>query len=71
MKTKKFSKKLALNKKTIADLESATLKNIKGGIVIYTGIQDDPSCLHFTCAPNCTYFPYCPPNTQNGWPGCV
>jgi len=32
MKTKKFSKKLTLNKKTIADLNNGEMKVVRGGI---------------------------------------
>lgn len=40
MKSKKFSKKLALNKSTIADLNGNELKKVKGGC--YPSIP--PSC---------------------------
>ncbi len=37
MKTKKFSKKLSLNKKTIADLNSNEMKEVHGGqLAIFT-----------------------------------
>ena len=32
MKTKKFSKKLTLNKRTVSDLNGNELKKVKGGI---------------------------------------
>lgn len=35
MKTKKFSKKLTLSKKTIADLNKGEMSNLRGGI--FTG----------------------------------
>jgi len=34
MKTKRFSKKLTLNKKTVADLKSNEMKEVHGGIII-------------------------------------
>ena len=44
MKTKKFEKKLALNKKTVANLNNVQLSNVKGGGVI-------PSDPGFACLP--------------------
>jgi hypothetical protein len=54
MKTKKFNKKLSLNKETISHLNSGQLQNVYGG----GENQEDPlpatnSCL-ITCTCNCT-----------------
>jgi len=35
MKSKAFNKKLSLHKATVASLEAAALKGVKGGIVTY------------------------------------
>lgn len=56
MKTKKLSKKLSLNKLTIADLENDEMLNVNGGATITT-CQCPPSvsCPWVeTCQPICT-----------------
>jgi hypothetical protein len=57
MKIKKFSKKLSLNKKTIANLENRELKNVNGGgddqktkSIIYEATAC-PSLCHTFCPP--------------------
>lgn len=66
MKTKKFSKKLLLNKKTIADLNNVKLKNVPGG---------GHDTVYITCPPcivtddGCTYScETCNPATYSGNP---
>ena len=57
MKTKKFRKKLALNKKTIADLNSGMMGNVAGGgdPVVHGQITECTSCyLGPTDCPDCT-----------------
>jgi len=44
MKTKTFSKKLKLNKKTVANLDVAKMKQVKGGCV-----NTYPSCTVIWC----------------------
>jgi hypothetical protein len=58
MKTKKFSKKLALNKKTIADLNNGQLGLVKGGI-IPESVLCTPVCLTDTCNTQCGPFTFC------------
>jgi hypothetical protein len=53
MKTKRFHKKLVLNKKTIADLNGYMMGNVHGGIDI-TNSQTDSCCLVHTDCPDCT-----------------
>ncbi len=81
MKTKKFSKKLALNKKTIADLNNGQLGRIKGGRTFTTcapelcteGECQTPACTE-TCDTQCwftlcggyTCYPKCPTYTCDG-----
>jgi hypothetical protein len=36
MKTKKFEKKLTLNKKTVANLNILAMKNVQGGVMTQT-----------------------------------
>ena len=50
MKTKKFSKKLSLNKKTIADLDNGKMKGVYGG-VLQSVNTDCASCFYTGC--NC------------------
>ena len=49
MKTKKLSKKLGLNKITIAQLNDMDLTNIKGG-AIYTSIDICATCQIWNCS---------------------
>jgi len=52
MKPKKLSKKLALNKKTVASLNANDLNNVYGGSVTCYG--HDNTCLTCTCIhPTC------------------
>jgi natural product precursor len=48
MKTKKYARKLTLNKKTIADLNSSEMKNAHGGadtnVISYCIIAVDSGC---------------------------
>jgi hypothetical protein len=57
MKTKKITKKLVLNKKTVSDLDKLEQSNVKGGIwhtilntCRYTFCYDN-SCLMGVCGP--------------------
>lgn len=63
MKTKKFDKKLLLNKKTIADLDSSEMIDLRGGI---TGSR----CVADTCWIVCdlTDEIYCP---SAPWTNCT
>jgi hypothetical protein len=55
MKTKKFEKKLVLNKKTIVDLNSGMMGNVHGGEEPDHGWTVFPSCyLGPTDCPDCT-----------------
>jgi natural product precursor len=51
MKTKNFDKKLALNKRTIANLNSREMRNLHGGV--YTNRREcetnEPSCRPTVC----------------------
>ncbi len=47
MKTKKFERKLILNKETISDLTSGQMKEIKGGIT--------DGCISLDPNENCTF----------------
>lgn len=51
MKTKKFRKKLALNKKTIADLGSKKMSGLKGGKIL----PSEKTCV--TCVYTCVECP--------------
>jgi natural product precursor len=44
MKTKKFNRKLNLNKNTVSNLDNSTMKNIKGGTLL-----SDCLCSNFDC----------------------
>lgn len=60
MKTKKFEKKLSLNKKTIADLEAGEQNAVKGGF----GGTGRSFCWCYPSLPTCT----CP---YTGVPVCL
>ena len=52
MKTKKFSKKLVLNKKTIADLNKGNMRRAYGGAPTQVPEQPSPTPLSIKpCAP--------------------
>jgi len=56
MKTKKFSKKLTLNKKTIADLINSEMKGVYGG-----GPLTDADTIPITSPIRCiSYYNSCP-----------
>jgi hypothetical protein len=57
MKTKKFAKKLTLNKKTIANLGNEQLNQVKGGCASKPG---ETSCQTFTRIITCTCLLNCP-----------
>jgi hypothetical protein len=71
MKTKKFEKKLTLNKKTIADLSNSQLGIIKGAIQSFPGLTCPTVSLCIckitgctgcqTCADTCTCVTTCFP----------
>ncbi|MFC2155154.1 class I lanthipeptide [Acidobacteriota bacterium] len=44
MKTKKFSKKLVLNKTTLSRLDDQTMEKARGGIITF----DEPFCAPFS-----------------------
>lgn len=52
MKTKQFTTKLTLNKKTVSNLDSHQMSNLKGGVHITT--RTNP--LYNTDALECTFF---------------
>lgn len=56
MKTKKFNKKLELNKQTVADLRNDEMKNAKGG-----AFTDDFTCNTCFTAPEmtCNTYSHC------------
>jgi hypothetical protein len=80
MKSKKFEKKLALNKKTIADLNGDMMGRVHGGIEntqtasCCMGPTDCPNCTQTcntycgTCAPTCA--PTCDATCVNTCPTC-
>ena len=43
MKTKKFSKGLILNKKTVANLDAKVLNSVKGGTTYFSDCTCDPA----------------------------
>lgn len=45
MKTKKFSKKLVLNKKTIVNLDGRSMSGIIGGLTAVTNCPEDDNCI--------------------------
>jgi len=55
MKTKKFEKKLSINKSTVTHLQGSDLKNIKGGAV--TQIM---GCTNIYCNTIISCIKYCP-----------
>lgn len=58
MKTKKIDKKLALNKKTVANLGTETMRDVRGGFLTY-----EMTICRSNCVSNC---PIC----QSRIPGC-
>lgn len=52
MKSKKITKKLNLNKKTVADLNHDQLKNAHGGFKITVHLTNCLACT-YTCANTC------------------
>lgn len=65
MKTKKISKKLTLNKKTIAHLDPKELKGLHGGVTGTHCVSDcvcTGSCENTACPPcfNDSTPPFCP-----------
>ena len=75
MKTKKFRKKLALNKKTIATLNNGNMMgNVVGGgdLVVHGQITECTSCyLGPTDCPDCTAPSGCETNCGTCDPTCV
>ncbi|NIM16490.1 MAG: hypothetical protein GTO45_31140 [Candidatus Aminicenantes bacterium] len=68
MKTKKFAKKLALNKKTIANLSDGHMGNVKGGD-INTGSGHPPCEISCGCVTlKFTGCELCPTDTCNTCP---
>jgi hypothetical protein len=51
MKSKTFSKKLTLNKKTVADLSIDKMKNVLGGALITYGCWQSP----VNCTVDCSF----------------
>ena len=55
MKTKKFNKKLRLNKKTVANLNGSMMGHVHGGVTPENQLTQSPSCfLPHTECPDCT-----------------
>jgi hypothetical protein len=81
MKAKNFSKKLTLNKKTVADLNDVQLGRVRGyGLNVANTIYQDTCVVECTevytqCgtyAPPCnTYFPSCPASCDGTCETCV
>ena len=62
MKTKKFSKKLSLNKATVADLNNSQMKTVQGGAPWTSiGIQNKcyTMCLTGACCPTIYQTEHC------------
>ncbi len=55
MKTKKFDRKLSINKSTVTDLQRSEMNNVKGGRV--TWIQ---GCTNIYCNTVISCIKYCP-----------
>lgn len=55
MKTKKFEKKLYLNKKTIADLNSKEMSYVNGGNLTPTTLTYYVGCIRTRINTNCVY----------------
>jgi hypothetical protein len=54
MKSKNFSKKLTLNKTTIADLKNDELKVVQGGVPLSTtAVSVATNCCHCHFTPTC------------------
>ena len=54
MKTKKFEKKLLLNKKTISNLSNGQLSDVKGGVLTLNTYVTVCSCtIHYDCIYTC------------------
>jgi hypothetical protein len=53
MKSKKFSMKLTLNKKTIANLNESTMKEIHGGYKLTVGLDSCLTICYITGDPFC------------------
>lgn len=65
MKTKNLSKKLTLNKKSIANLDNNGMNAVKGGESAYCGdtVTCHTLCDQLSCIPH-----KCPmPDTDNSW----
>jgi len=52
MKAKKITKKLSLNKKTVADLNHGELKNAQGGYGLSVNYSNCLACTH-SCVATC------------------
>lgn len=56
MKTKRFDKKLVINKQTVTNLDVTELGNVKGGLRTFV-VDGPPSCISatnfFTCYTQC------------------
>ena len=59
MKTKPFSHKLILNKKTVANLNQLEMKNVNGGLILPTRIGCEET-MYSTCV-----YSFCPCGTYD------
>jgi len=57
MKTKKFNKKLALNKKTVVNLDGSMMNGVKGGTDTYYTCPTGFTVCRTACVTEC---PRCP-----------
>ena len=65
MKTKKFSKKLGLNKELIANLDNESMKKAQGGLwYCNCKVYTCRTCLPGTCTCYVTELPMCPMETE-------
>ncbi|HLP47074.1 MAG TPA: class I lanthipeptide [Candidatus Kapabacteria bacterium] len=59
MKTKRFNKKLVLNKKTIADLSNFEMGKIQGGLITTSRLGTCFETICTRCETNCPAGAYC------------
>lgn len=60
MKTKRFDKKLVLNKTTLSNLDYSNMSKVHGGLDTVPGYRTiEKICAINSCADACTWFPIC------------
>lgn len=64
MKTKKFNKKLALNKSTVANLGSEAMLAAKGGNLWESEVEETACCSEPGHCPTDGYFTFCNCHTE-------